>query len=870
MSTPRILIVEDDAILAAHLEDTLIQLGYQVTGLAATGSQAVKLALKGQPDAILMDIRLRGEMTGIQAAEQIHKKAAIPVVYLTAYTDEVLLQQAKATDAYAYLSKPVRDRELRASLEMALYKHSAEQRLAHLTQVLRAVRNVNQLITRERDPRRLLDKACQIVAHTRGYVLVWIGQMDEGSARVKVVAHSGRGYELLQIIVASGNDEETSRLPSFTALRTGEVALCQDVLHDECYAPWKEDLLRFRFRSAAAVPILHENQSYGVLCVQAGQSNAFDEDEIGLLKELAGDLAFALKALDEEATRLRAEEALRQAEMRYRALVEQNPAVIYTVDPRQPDFFVFVSQQIEALSGYSPQAMIAEAQLWINLIHPEDRARVLAEDIRTNKTGAPFNIEYRLVHRDGHLVWVHEEARLLHDASGQPTVWQGFMLDITERKLAEGALRASEEHLRLVTDNMQDMIVRTDLQGLILYASPSNKTVLGYDPEYLVGKSIYNFMHPEDIDRVRKEVLSALRVETPGKQEYRYRHADGHYVWLESAGAIIFDESGSPSGAVFSTREITERKQAEQTLRESENRFHAIFEQAAVGVAQINSRTGEFVRVNQKYCGIFGFSRVEMLRMRFQEISHPADLPGDMEQMQKLLAGEIRSFTMEKRHYRSDESIVWLNLTVSPMWAPGEQPDYHIAVIEDITERKRAEEALRESENRLHTIVEGTQALLVSVDANGHFTYANDATARALGYASAAELIGKSYLHFIHPEDRQQVLDTFINQANTRQPSSMQEFRIIDIEDKVKWFSFLSDLLIKDGKVVGQSGVALDITERKQAESQLNEQIAELQRWHNATLGRESRVLDLKREVNELLGKKGQPPRYPSAEMEKQ
>jgi len=144
-------------------------------------------------------------------------------------------------------------------------------------------------------------------------------------------------------------------------------------------------------------------------------------------------------------------------------------------------------------------------------------------------------------------------------------------------------------------------------------------------------------------------------------------------------------------------------------------------------------------------------------------------------------------------------------------------------LLREIRERKQAEDALRESENRLRTIVEGTQALLANVDAKGHFTYANSATARAVGYASPEELIGKSYLHFIHPEDRQQVLDTFIKQVNTRQPSTMQEFRITDTEGKTKWFSFLSTLAFKDGQFVGQSGVAQDITDHKQAEDALRE-----------------------------------------------
>ncbi|MEI8084454.1 MAG: response regulator, partial [Actinomycetes bacterium] len=129
MDTARILIVEDDAILVTHLERMLVHLGYEVAGLAATGETAVELALAHEPDAVLMDIRLSGAMTGIQAATEIHRQLDTPIIYLTAYVDDALLLQAKHTDAYAYLTKPVRDHELRASLEMALYKHAAERRV---------------------------------------------------------------------------------------------------------------------------------------------------------------------------------------------------------------------------------------------------------------------------------------------------------------------------------------------------------------------------------------------------------------------------------------------------------------------------------------------------------------------------------------------------------------------------------------------------------------------------------------------------------------------------------------------------------------------------------------------------------------------
>ena len=135
--------------------------------------------------------------------------------------------------------------------------------------------------------------------------------------------------------------------------------------------------------------------------------------------------------------------------------------------------------------------------------------------------------------------------------------------------------------------------------------------------------------------------------------------------------------------------------------------------------------------------------------------------------------------------------------------------------------RKRAEAALRQSEDQLRTIIEGTQALLVSVDADGRLTYANDATAEALGYKTAAEIIGRLYLDFVHSDDRRRVLNSMIHQAEASQSSSIQEFRVVDTKGQVKWFSFISTMVSRDGKFVGMTGVAQNITERKQAEDAL-------------------------------------------------
>ncbi len=161
------------------------------------------------------------------------------------------------------------------------------------------------------------------------------------------------------------------------------------------------------------------------------------------------------------------------------------------------------------------------------------------------------------------------------------------------------------------------------------------------------------------------------------------------------AGPFLKEEKRLLEEIAERAGKMVRRKKAEEALLESEKRFRALFEQAAVGVAQIETPTGRFVRINQRYCEIAGYQAEEMLVLTFQDITHPADLQADLENMRRLTIGEIDEFSMEKRYIHKNGRIVWVNLTVSPMWARGESPDYHIAVVQDITERKHFEERVR-------------------------------------------------------------------------------------------------------------------------------------------------------------------------------
>jgi PAS domain S-box-containing protein len=404
-------------------------------------------------------------------------------------------------------------------------------------------------------------------------------------------------------------------------------------------------------------------------------------------------------------TRQQAEETLKESQQSYQKLVEQIPGVIYRDALDANASTLFIGPQIKDLTGYSAEEWVTDPDLWVKILHTEDRSRALEEQKHHLDTGEPFISDYRLVARDGHIVWVHDEAVSILDSSGAPLYDQGVFIDITERKLAEEKIRLSEERYRMLAENMSDTIWLMDMDLQTTYISPSVTRLRGYTIDEINSIPRDQQLPPDSLQRALQllnDTLSSSNLEQPSDQlisrtiDLEFSKKDGTTYWSENTFSLINDSQGQP-------------------------------------------------------IAILGVGR-------------------------------------------------------------------------DISDRKRAEDAFQQSELRLRTIVEGTQALLVNVDAEGHFTYANEATARAVGFTSPQELIGKSYLHFVHPQDRQQVLATFMDQAIKLEPYGVQDFRIVDTQGIVKWFHFQSNLLIKEGKAVGQTGVAQDITERKQMEETMEQE----------------------------------------------
>ncbi|MDR4495519.1 MAG: PAS domain S-box protein [Nitrospirales bacterium] len=395
---------------------------------------------------------------------------------------------------------------------------------------------------------------------------------------------------------------------------------------------------------------------------------------------------------------------------------------------------------------------------------------------------------------------------------------------IAERKRVESALRNSELFLDSIVENLPHMIFVKDATDLrFLLFNKAGENLLGYPRQTMIGKTDYDFFPESEADSYTskdREVLAGkILLDIP--EEGIHTKSQGTR-YLHTKKIPILDAHGHPQYLLGISEDITERKQIEEFVRKDERKFRAIYEQAPSGIAVLNSLSGQFTQINQKYCDITGYSQVEMLNRTFQELTHPDDLQADLDRMQQLLTGQIANFQMEKRYIRKNGDVIWVNLTCVPLWMEPTDARQHMAMVEDITYRKRAEKALQESEERYRALYENNPSMYFTVGQNAIVLSVNEFGAQQLGY-SVAELIGRSVIDLFFEDDRIQVRQRFEDCVQSPLAVFTWEFRKVRKNQSVLWVKEVArSVHNKDGEIVVLI-VCEDISERKTTEKALKE-----------------------------------------------
>ncbi len=280
------------------------------------------------------------------------------------------------------------------------------------------------------------------------------------------------------------------------------------------------------------------------------------------------DLVQKIQDLEKETKRLRqVEEKLKESRERFKVAAQIATNVIYEWDTDK-DILTWYGD-VDTLFGYESGGFPRKITEAVTLLHPEDHDQMQKKLLTALAQNTLFEDEYRIRKKSGDYIKILSRGVGIYDDNGHLSKWIGTNTDITSRKKSEEALKQSEEHYRKIADNMEDLICEADSNGIILYLSPSHKNLLGYELEDLLGKKIFDYIHPDDLEKVIISYQKAVETRSKGKAEYRYRCADGRYIWIETTGNHLFDDNGEISGSVFSTRDISDRKKYEESLQKT-------------------------------------------------------------------------------------------------------------------------------------------------------------------------------------------------------------------------------------------------------------------------------------------------------------
>jgi diguanylate cyclase (GGDEF)-like protein/PAS domain S-box-containing protein len=403
-------------------------------------------------------------------------------------------------------------------------------------------------------------------------------------------------------------------------------------------------------------------------------------------------------------------------------------------------------------------------------------------------------------------------------------------------------LRKSEARYRTVLDAAFDAIVTITPDGIVRWFNRGAERIFGHSSKEVIGQPVTVLM-PE---RYRELCMGGLhrylrtgeaRVVGGTTELVGLRKDGGEFPIEMSLGETYEDGERLFTGVIH---DVTERKRAESALRESEQRFRGSFERAATGMALVGTE-GRFLRVNRSLCEILGYPERELLGKTFQEITHPDDLEVDLEHLRRPLAGEIRTYQTEKRYLHKDGHVVWALLSVSIVHDEEDEPLYFISQIQDVSERKKVEKVITESEERFRSLVQYSSDIITILEADGTVRYVSPAVERVTGYRPE-EQVGTNAFGSIHPDDREQALNTFAGVLRRPGLHPPLEFRVPHKDGTWRYLEHVVNNLLEDPAVRGVVVNSWDVTERKALVEQLS-----YQAFHDLFTGLPNRALFMDR-----------------------
>jgi PAS domain S-box-containing protein len=868
MKKKRVLIVEDEKIVALDLRAILSSVGFTVVGEAATGRNAVTAAKELLPDIILMDITLKGTMDGFDAARLISEHHDIPIVFLTAHSDEKTLERARHSEAFGYILKPFDERDVRTTVEMALYKHKTQKELKDQQRWLATtLRSIGDAV---------------IATDKKGTVTFMniIAEQLTGWTQEEAV-----GKKFSEVFIVE-NETTGKRLPNLVA----------KVLRD---------------RTSLSLT------NNTVLISRTG-TRTFIEDSAAPIFAETGEITGVVLTFRDVTEKRKSQDALHRSEKRFRAMIEKSSEVVVIIDAA--GIILYTTGSVTSMLGYS----IAEyvGRNIFEFVHPDEFELNKDRFADLQQPEGSIIVEIRWRHKDRSWRWIEATGtNLLSDPAVNGIVVN--FRDITERKESEQKLNHLNKRLDLIARVTSDVIGALPIQKQAREMIEQVKTAFNVDAviirvtedeqlhllasigvaehqlqkaipsNYGISKQIMSSRRTLAVKNVRENFATLFLKQKSGFEQKSFEFISyagaplliGHtvigivglyttetmrefsatdlehlqivanHISVAIANARLFKEIREQN--IEMTKHIEEQNRAEVLLRDSEERYRELVEHSPTAIfVHVN---GIIQFVNHASIILFGASVAgELIGKKVMDLVHPEYREHAQQRMEKVYSNYILP-TTEQKYLRLDGNSIDVEISSIPFTFEGKPAAQVIA--RDITERKQHEIALLESELRFRSLFENAKDAVFLTDTRTGAIIDVNAEAEKLLKRSRTEIIGK-HQSFIHPAERSDEAESLFREQILTLGEHAVEFEVVDsfgarIPVEIK----ASVVRLDDNRIIAQ-GIFRDISERKLSEQALRESEEKYRRLFEDSKDGiyittfDGRILDVNTSMIEMLGYK--------------